>query len=343
MSSRQTLTSSVDPRVNAVPHDFSHPALSKTSTRKTSDVLGDCFTSDEAKSGRVALLWWLCFMAFLIGIGFWLSSTLGQILSAWWLFSSLYYLVVWPMRENRSLQPLNFSATSQAALYQKQHHLRKTLLRANKLLGVREPSVLLDSRSHIRVSLQAAASSPTLCITQGAMDALQKEELDCLVLNSLIHHRYGYSRRLMILRLLEQTPRMARRGLAWPVALYGFLLRLRWQAQAESASDRLTLLLIGNSKLFERALLKEFASTDANLVSQKITSQGVESYVQQANVIGSGGEGMTIQYRIGMALRENPHFESRLRTLKAWGNSQEYAEARQALVKPKADVRRGTA
>lgn len=115
---------------------------------------------------------------------------------------------------------------------------------------------------------------------------------------------------------------MTRRGLAWPVALYGFLLRLRWQAQAESAADRLTLLLVENTKLLTRALLKEFASTDVSLVSQKITSQDVEDYVQQGNVIG-GGDGAMIQYRIGMALRENPRFESRLRTLKAWSNSKE--------------------
>ena len=127
------------------------PTPSLVPHSKHPQPLDTCFDGEETKSGRIALLWWFGLMAFLIGISFLLNFALGQVVALWWFLSSLCYLVVWPMRENRSLQPLNFSVTSNSELHQKQQHLRKTLARANKLLGVQEPAVLLGTPADTRL------------------------------------------------------------------------------------------------------------------------------------------------------------------------------------------------
>jgi Zn-dependent protease with chaperone function len=212
--------------------------------------------------------------------------------------------------------------------------LKAVLTKGSAILGIAEPEAFLlaEGISQVRVF-----GRPTFVIvTQAALDLLQPAEVDCLLLRGLIHERQNHTRRLMLMKFLNDTPPAARL-LAWPVGLYAFFLRLWWTDMAEMTADRLVLLLLKNHKLVQSALIKQHAATDPLMFEHEITAQDVDNYLEQSGMIGLQGKEISTQYKLGQAIHENPYLEDRLHQLKEWAESEEFKVAVQKLADARAN------
>jgi hypothetical protein len=289
--------------------------------------LSDYEVPGERSEGSKSFFIWF-FLMLIVSVAFAaIPSTqgIGIGIFIWWVVSSFVYLIMRPRMELRRLRMhgSEFSITS------KKHPRIKTLLsKGSAMIGVPEPEGFLTDESVSRVNI--IGGEPFIVVTKGAADLLLPPELDCLSLRCLIHVRLNHVRRLTLLQFLGDTP-PAVRILAWPVVLYGSLLRLNWQDMAEQSADRLTLILVKNPKLLMSSILKQFASCDPAMQEQGITVEDVDKYIKQGGLIGNSGVEISTQYKIGSAIQDNPFLDTRMRALTAWVNSPEYVEALQKL------------
>jgi hypothetical protein len=145
----------------------------------------------------------------------------------------------------------------------------------------------------------------------------------------------------MLLQFLSDTAPTAR-ILVWPAVLYGVLLRAFWLESAEQSADRLTLLLMKNSKILLSALLKQQAASDPIMQEMRITSTDVDNFVRQEGEIGFAGDEISTQYKIGSAIHENPYLEERVQAINRWAKSPEYREALKKLAETKAGTLNAT-
>jgi hypothetical protein len=244
----------------------------------------------------------------------------------WWLTAVLAYFVIAPrlMLRRLHLHPED-KITSR-----KHPRLDTVLSKGSAMVGIPEPEGYVEEEGHPQVQILGNKPPFFLHVTQAGVDMLQPAELDCLALRCLVHTRQGHVRRLSLLRFLNGTPPAAR-ILAWPVLIYAVLLRTGWQEQAEQTADRLTLLLVKNSKLLISAILKQVVATDPEIVAQNITSQDVDNYIKQSGLISASGSEILTQYKMGSAIHDNPYLEQRIQSLRDWGNSPEYAAALEKL------------
>jgi len=285
--------------------------------------LTDFESPGERSEGTKALLIWILSMIVLTALASWLDPTVGMGVFAWWVLSWFVYFMMAP---NSMRRRLRMGGAEIALTSKNQPRLKNTLSKGSALLNVEEPEgyVLAEEASQIRI---LGSSKPyNIIVTQGAQQYLQAAEVDCLVIRCLVQSRLGHVRRITMLRFLNDTP-SALRLMAWPVNFYGVLLRHWWQDQAEQSADRLTLLLVKNHELMKSTFIKQHAVSDPQMQEQNITTEDVDNYVRQGNIIGMQGNEISTQYKLGQAIHSNSYLEDRLNALDSWAKSPEYKEA----------------
>jgi hypothetical protein len=289
--------------------------------------LSDYAVPGERGEATKSFLIWFILMLILSAVPLAIPDArgIGIGILLWWILSSIAYFITGPRMVLRRLRLHG----SEYSITSKKHPRIKTLLsKGSAMIGVPEPEGFLTDESVSRVNI--IGGEPFIVVTKGAADLLLPPELDCLTLRCLIHVRLNHVRRLTLLQFLGDTP-PAVRILAWPVVLYGSLLRLNWQDMAEQSADRLTLILVKNPKLLMSSILKQFASCDPAMQGQGITVEDVDKYIKQGGLIGNSGVEISTQYKIGSAIQDNPFLDTRMRALTAWVNSPEYVEALQKM------------
>jgi hypothetical protein len=292
--------------------------------------LDDYVQPGERSEGLKALgLWMLFSVVFVAGFSVAEATrSFGIGIFVWWLLSCLGYFFIGPRLLIRRLRVTpDIEITSQ-----KQPRLKAILTKGSAILGVPEPESFLLPEGISQVRMFGPPSF--IIITEAALEILAPAEVDVHILRALVHERQKHTRRLMMMKFLNDTPAPAR-FLVWPVSLYAFFLRLWWVDAAEITADRLTLLLVKNHKLMQSALIKQHAATDPLMHEHEITSSDVDNYIEQSGLIGLQGREISTQYKLGQAIHENPWLEDRLQQLNEWAKSSEFEEA----VKKLAEVR----
>lgn len=296
--------------------------------------LDDYVHPSERSEGMKAFGLWMLFIVVLVA-GFSVSPVTRNIgigIFAWWLLAVIGYFFIGPRIVMRRLRMHggDIQVTSK-----NQPRLKAVLSKGSAILGISEPETFLlpEGISQVRIFSPPAF----LLVTQAALDLMQPTEVDVHVLRALTHERQNHTRRLMLMKFLNDTPSAARL-LAWPVSLYAFFLRLWWTDLADMTADRLVLLLLKNHKLMQSALIKQHAATDPLMFEHEITSSDVDNYIQQSGLIGLQGREISTQYKLGQAIHENPYLEDRLQQLNDWAKSPEFEEA----VKKLAEARKQT-
>jgi hypothetical protein len=298
----------------------------KSTAAAVPDLADYAVPGERGEGTKSFLVWFILMLVLSAGLAA-IPGTqgIGIGIFIWWIAASFAYFIIAPRMVLRRLRMhgTEFLITS------KKHPRVKTLLsKGSAMIGVPEPEGFLTDEMTSRVS--AIGGQPIVVVTKGAADLLLPPELDCLTLRCLIHVHLNHVRRLTLLQFLGDTP-PAVRILAWPVVLYGSLLRLNWQDMAEQSADRLTLLLVKNPKLLMSSILKQFASCDPAMQEQGITVEDVDKYIKQGGLIGNSGVEISTQYKIGSAIQDNPFLDTRMRALTAWVNSPEYVDALQKM------------
>lgn len=294
--------------------------------------LDDYVHPAERGEGLKAFALWMLFIVVLVA-GFSAAPATRQIgigIFIWWLVTCVGYFFIGPRLVMRRLRVTgdDIRITSR-----NQPRLKAVLSKGSAVLGIAEPEAFLlpEGVSQIRIFGRPSF----IVITQAALDLLAPTEVDVHVLRVLVNERQNHTRRMMLMKFLNDTPPAAR-ILTWPVAMYAFFLRLWWIDLAEMTVDRLVLLLVKNPKLVQSALIKQHAATDPLMQEYEITPQDVDNYIEQSGLIGLQGREISTQYKLGQAIHDNPYLEERLNELNAWAKSDEFQEALKKLAEARA-------
>jgi len=283
--------------------------------------LDDYTLPKEKKAGLTVLFTWIGIMSVLCVPWLFNENTqpIGQVMLAWWFLSTAAYLFVWPMLIVRRLRVQGAEAAIDATTQPRLHAL---LTRASGLLGISVPEGFVEEEGSPRVYVLPRA----VLVRSAANKMMEPGEINCLVVRGLVMMRQGQARRFGMMRLVQDSPKIVR-FLVWPVVLYDLLLRNQWMPHAHETTDRLALLLVNNESLLISAVLKEHAATDANMQEMSITTADVTMWINQAGHIGTAGEEISTQYKLGRAIHEDPELEHRLLVLQEWANSDQFRDA----------------
>ncbi|PQV64062.1 hypothetical protein B1R32_10787 [Abditibacterium utsteinense] len=184
------------------------------------------------------------------------------------------------------------------------------------------------------VNLGAASvqtAPDTIFLHKNAFDNLDPSEISALVVSALVHLRQGHARRLFLLDFVSGTTQKTVLFLLWPVLIYDRLLKALWLPHAQQNTDRLSLFLVKNPDLMMSAILKDHAARDIKMQEIGVTSTDVSNWIHQRGRIGSSGEEISTQYKLGRAIHEDPPLEERLQRLQNWAKSSEFASAVEEL------------
>lgn len=282
----------------------------------------------EKRSGLIATAVWIGFLCVLCLPWFLKPATqpIGIILLAWSVLSALFLIVIAP---TRALGPLRQEPKAQVNS-KTRAGLKNILGKAAPILAVNEPLAFVDE----------AAEKPQMLTLPGALifneplwKQMSESEINALAVRGLAHQRLGHARRLAVIHEFEKLPSPIFRALAWPVWIYVELLRNLWLQYALQSADRIALLVIRNFSLLLSAIVKEKAANDAAMQALGVQSSDVANWVAQRGHIGMAGEEISIQYKLGRAIHENPPFEKRILDLQEWSATPEYTKAVEDLAK----------
>lgn len=299
----------------------------EAAARNVPAELDDYAHPDETREGKKTLALWLGTLLVLIA-GFAAFSATRSVsigIFIWWLLSCIGYFFIAP---KIVLRRLRMHGPQIAVNTRTQPQLQTLIGKGSGALKIAPPEAYLlpEGISQLRIFMPPAF----LMLTQAAIELHRPNELNCLVLRQLVHLRQNHTRRLMLIKLLSDTPPPLR-ILVWPVGLYSFFLRMRWVDLAEMTADRLTLLIVKNHKLLISALIKQHAATDPLMAQHDISTADVDTYVAQEGFIALESHQISTQYRLGQAIHENPYLEERLKELNGFSKSPEYKEALEKL------------
>lgn len=292
--------------------------------------LGDSIWPTERADGRTAFALWIAglLLSIILLSRFDATRDIALLIAVWWAMSAFVMMVVVPFLKVRRLRALG-----ETHVVNNRHFARlKTVLsKGAARLGTGEPSAFVVDPNRRALRICSARRPHALAISESAAAELGQSELDCLLIQSLIHLRQGHGARLLLLQSLDEMS-IPLRIAAWPMSFYGTLLRSRWHDSALKSADRLALLLFRNQKLLLSAFLKEHFAANAIAQSNPISPADVDRFVQQEGVIGLESDEISTQYKVGSAIRANPILKDRVDALYAWSKSPEYQEALQKLV-----------
>ncbi len=289
--------------------------------------LSDYEAPGERTEGTKAFLMWVLVMIILSALAFYPTTRgIGIGIFLWWLGSAIGYFWIAP---RLVLRRLRLHAPEYALTKTKQPRLKTMLAKGSALLGIEEPEgyLLPEGNPQLRI----LGSRPAFVVlTQETLESLEVPEVDCLVLRSMMHARQKHVGRLALGRFLSDTPPAAR-ILAWPVLFYNFLLRMWWQDLAEQTADRLVLLLTRNPNLLKSALLKMHVVNNPMMEEQQITVEDVEKFLSQKGEIGTRGDEISLQYKIGQAIHDNEYLGDRIEQIDDWAKSPDFKAAVEKL------------
>ena len=291
-------------------------------------ALAAAINPQEKRGGLIAAGVWLGILCVLC-LPWWLKDStlpIGMIMLAWSVLSALFFIVIAP---TRALGPLRKEPKAQVNS-KTRAGLKAILSKVAPILGVNEPPAFVDE----------AAEKPQMLTLPGALlfnEPLWKQmgesEVNALAVRGLAHQRLGHARRLAVIHEFEKLPSPIFKALAWPVWIYVELLRNMWLQPALQSADRIALLVIRNFGLLLSAIVKEKAANDAGMQALGVKSSDVANWVAQRGHIGMAGEEISIQYKLGRAIHENPPFEKRILSLQEWSATPEYTKAVEDLAK----------
>jgi hypothetical protein len=213
------------------------------------------------------------------------------------------------------------------------------LLKGSALLGIEEPDAYMLPEGPAQLRIIGAPHC--IIVTAETASVLEPPELNCLLLRTMMHARQGHVRRLMLDTFIRDTPPVTRL-LAWPVLIYAFLLRLWWQDLAHQTADRLTLLFTPNPELLKSAVLKLQVVNDPHMHEREITIDDVREYIEQHGAIGTAGQGISLQYKIGQAIHDDALLEGRIEDIDEWPKMPDFRAAVEKLQRAHA-TRKATA
>jgi Zn-dependent protease with chaperone function len=295
--------------------------------------LADYEAPGERSEGIKTFLMWLLVMIVLAGAPALNPVTrgIGIGIFVWWLATSIGYFWLAP---RLVLRRLRLHAPEYSIIKTKQPRLKTMLARGSALLGIGEPEGYLLPEGNPQLRIMGGRPA-FIVLTQEARELLEPPELDCLLLRAMMHARQRHVRRLNLSHFLADTPPAAR-ILVWPVLIYNFLLRHWWQDLALQTADRLTLLLTRNPDLLKSALLKMHVANDPRMQEQQITAQDVDNYIHQKGAIGTRGDEISLQYKIGQAIHDDPYLDERIEQIDDWAKSPEFKAAAEKLQEARA-------
>ena len=282
----------------------------------------------EKRGGLLAFVLWLGILAVLCLPWFlkdW-GQSIGLILVLWSAISSLYFAILSPSRLLGALR-----RDPKALVSSKNRASLKTVMgKVASLLNAAEPSAFVDAtREAPRVRILPGA----LVFNEPVWKQLTENEVNALAVRGIAHQRLGHARRLTILNEFDRLPSRIYKFLVWPVWIYVSLLEGLWLQHALQSADRIALLVVRNFALLLSAIVKEKAANDAQMQALGVQSSDVANWVAQRGHIGMAGEEISIQYKLGRAIHENPPFERRVLNLQNWSTSPEFNKAVEQLAK----------
>ena len=282
----------------------------------------------EKRGGLVATGVWIGLLCVLC-LPWWIKDStlpIGMIMLAWSVISAMFFVVIAPTRVLGTLHKepkAQVNSKTRAGL-------KNTISKVAPILAVKEPPAFVNE----------AAPAPQMLTLPGALvfneplwKQLNESEINALAVRGLAHQRLGHARRLAVIHEFEKLPSPVFKALAWPVWIYVELLRNLWLQPALQSADRIALLVIRNFGLLLSAIVKEKAANDAAMQAMGVKSSDVANWVAQRGHIGMAGEEISIQYKLGRAIHENPPFEKRILDLQAWSATPEYTKAVEDLAK----------
>jgi len=311
--------------------DMKAPAAPKSTPSPTQEAIQSCIVPDEIKMSRIALGTWLAILILICALPWIISAealqSFGIGLPVWCLLSIAVYLQFGPKYLAGKLRGLG----SRAAITQgNKPTLKKMISSASPVLSVREPRAFLSDAKAPR----ARVWPESLVFNAPLFGIMDESEASALGIRGLAHQKLGHGRRLALLDLLDQTPRITRL-LVWPVLLYARILRQLWLPHAHKSADRLALLLIRNPSSLLSAVVKEYAANDAQMQGMSITSEDVGNWISQKGRIGLKGEEISTQYKLGRAIHETPLLEDRVQEIQRWASTAQFKEATEKLANAK--------
>ena len=254
------------------------------------------------------------------------TQPIGTVLLAWSAISIVVFVVLAPTRVLGTLRKDPKALVSSKT----RAGLKNILGKVAPIINVAEPPAYIDE----------AAKTPEMLTLPGALvfneplwKQLTESEINALAVRGLAHQRLGHARRLAVIHQFGKLPSPIFRLLAWPIWIYVELLRNLWLQHALQSADRIALLVIRNFGLLLGAVVKEKAANDANMQAMGVQSSDVANWVAQRGHIGMAGEEISIQYKLGRAIHENPPFENRILSLQEWSATPEYTKAVEDLAK----------
>lgn len=310
--------------------DMKAPASPKGTPSPVQEAIGACLLPQDKQMGWVALGLWLAILAFACGI-WWIINPEALLpfcigIPLWCLAAIGAYLVFGP---NYLLGKMQKSGA--ALISSSNKPMIKTMLgKAAPLLGVREPKAFVVDTPAPRSRVWPLA----LLFDKPLFEVMEESEAAVLAIRGLAHQKLGHARRLALLDLLDRTP-TASKLLVWPVMLYARFLRQFWLPHAQQSADRLALLLVRNPSLMQSAILKEYAANDAHMQAMNVTSEDVTNWISQKGRIGTKGEEISTQYKLGRAIHESPVLEDRIQEMQSWAASAFFKEAVEKLASGK--------
>ncbi len=282
----------------------------------------------EKRGGFVAFGVWLGILCVLCLPWLLKPSTqvVGELLLAWSALSIIAFVVIAP---TRVLGPLR--KEPKALISSKvRAGLKNTLGKVAPILSVAEPPAYVDETAEAPEMLTLPGA---LVFNEPLWKQLTESEINALGVRGLAHQRLGHARRLAIIHQFGKLPSPFFRLLAWPVWIYVSLLESLWLQHALQSADRIALLIVRNFGLLLSAIVKEKAANDANMQALGVQSSDVANWVAQRGHIGMAGEEISIQYKLGRAIHENPPFERRILSLQEWSATPEFNKAVEDLAK----------
>ncbi len=284
--------------------------------------------AQEKRGGLFALGVWIAILSVLCLPWLLKPSTLvvGEILIAWSALSIIAFVVIAP---TRVLGPLRKEPKALVSS-KTRAGLKNIIGKVAPILNIAEPPAFVDETATAPEMLTLPGA---LVFNQPLWKQLTESEINALAVRGLAHQRLGHARRLAIVHQFDKLPSPIFRLLAWPILIYVELLRNLWLQPALQSADRIALLVVRNFGLLLSAIVKEKAANDANMQALGVQSSDVANWVAQRGHIGMAGEEISIQYKLGRAIHENPPFERRILKLQNWSATPEYNKAVENLAK----------
>jgi Zn-dependent protease with chaperone function len=199
-------------------------------------------------------------------------------------------------------------------------HLHQLIEEAADILDASEIPEVYVSQNPMVNGATYGFDKPFIVINSGALELLDKDELEVMVSHELGHALSGHGPYKTILWFLVNASSILIKEIPGGQAvLQSLVLLLReWSRKSELSADRASLLSVQNADLCYRTLMKTAGGS-------KIGQMNLEEFMQQAMDYESSGTFLEgVQKIMNLLGQDHPFPVIRLKELKVWRDSGEY-------------------